>query len=98
VMAGVRIGDHVTVLANTVMNHNVVIEDFCIGTSGVNLSGQVRLGRGCYIGAGSSLIQDCTVGEWALVGLGSAVIRDVPPWTVVAGNPARVIRKVRDES
>jgi len=98
VMAGVRIGDHVTVLANTVMNHNVVIEDFCIVTSGVNLSGQVRLGRGCYIGAGSSLIQDCTVGEWALVGLGSAVIRDVPPWTVVAGNPARVIRKVRDEA
>jgi len=98
VMAGVRIGDHVTVLANTVMNHEVVVEDFCIITSGVNLSGQVRLGRGCYIGAGSSLIQDCTVGEWALVGLGSAVIRDVPPWTVVAGNPARVIRKVRDEA
>ncbi len=98
VMADVCIGDHVTVLANTVMNHDVVIEDFCIITSGVNLSGRVRLGRGCYIGVGSSFIQDCTVGEWALVGLGSAVVRDVPPWTVVAGRPARVIRKVRDEA
>jgi len=38
------------------------------------------------------------VGEWALVGLGSAVRRDVPPWTVVAGNPARFVRKVRDET
>lgn len=98
VMAGVRIGDHVTVLANTVMNHDVVVEDFCIITSGVNLSGGVRLGRGSYIGAGASLIQYCTVGEWALVGLGSAVVRDVAPWTVVAGRPARFVRKVRDES
>jgi sugar O-acyltransferase (sialic acid O-acetyltransferase NeuD family) len=97
VMAGVRIGDHVTVLANTVMNHDVVVEDFCIITSGVNLSGGVCLRRGSYIGAGASLIQYCTVGEWALVGLGSAVVRDVPPWTVVAGRPARVIRKVTDE-
>lgn len=98
VMAGVRIGAHVTVLANTVMNHDVVVEDFCIITSGVNLSGRVRLGRGCYIGSGSSIIQDCTVGECALVGLGSAVMRDVPPWTVVAGRPARFVRKVRDET
>lgn len=98
VMAGVRIGDHVTVLANTVMNHDVVVEDFCIITSGVNLSGGVRLQRGSYIGAGASLIQYCTVGEWALVGLGSAVVRDVPPWTVVAGRPARFVRKVRDEA
>jgi sugar O-acyltransferase (sialic acid O-acetyltransferase NeuD family) len=97
VMAGVRIGDHVVVLANTVMNHDVIVEDYCIITSGVNVSGRVRLQRGCYIGVGSSLIQDCTVGEWALVGLGSAVIRDVPPWTVVAGSPARAIRKVRNE-
>ena len=48
--------------------------------------------RGASIGSGAVLLCGITVGENALIGAGSVVIRDVPPDTVVAGNPARIVR------
>jgi sugar O-acyltransferase (sialic acid O-acetyltransferase NeuD family) len=92
VSSGVRIGSHVTILANVVVNHDTVIGDYSIVASATSLSGGVRIGTGCYIGAGSHLIQRAVVGDGSLVGMGSVVIRDVPPRTVVVGNPARVLR------
>jgi len=92
VSPGVRIGSHVTILANVTVNHDVVVGDYSIVASAVSLSGGVRIGTCCYIGAGSHLIQRAVVGDGALVGMGSVVIRDVPPRTVVVGNPARVLR------
>jgi len=50
--------------------------------------------RGASIGSGATLLAGITVGEHALVGAGSVVTRDVPPWTVVAGNPARILRRL----
>jgi acetyltransferase-like isoleucine patch superfamily enzyme len=51
------------------------------------------VGRGASIGANATIICGVTVGEGALVGAGSVVTRDVPPHSVVAGNPARVIQR-----
>jgi len=50
--------------------------------------------RGASIGSGSTILSKVTVGENAIVGAGSVVTRDVPPNTIVAGNPARVLRKI----
>jgi acetyltransferase-like isoleucine patch superfamily enzyme len=52
--------------------------------------------KGAKIGANATLLPGVVVGENALVGAGAVVVRDVPPGTVVAGNPARVIRQVAD--
>jgi acetyltransferase-like isoleucine patch superfamily enzyme len=49
--------------------------------------------RGASIGSGSTIMCGITIGERALVGAGSVVTRDVSPDTIVAGNPARAIRK-----
>ena len=49
-----------------------------------------RIKRGASIGSGATLLCGITIGENALVGAGSVVTRDVPPDTIVAGNPARV--------
>src|SRR5689334_20948248 len=51
--------------------------------------------RGASIGSGATLLCGITVGEHAIVGAGSVVTKDVPPYAVVAGNPARVKRFLR---
>jgi acetyltransferase-like isoleucine patch superfamily enzyme len=53
--------------------------------------------RRASIGSGSTILAGVTIGEGAIVGAGSVVTKDVPPWTVVVGNPARVLRKVEGE-
>lgn len=53
--------------------------------------------RGASIGSGVTLLCGVTVGEQALVGAGSVVTKDVPAFTVVAGNPARVIKTLPRE-
>jgi acetyltransferase-like isoleucine patch superfamily enzyme len=55
---------------------------------------KVRIGRGAYIGVNAIILPGATVGEGCIIGAGSVVTKDVPPYSVAVGNPARVIRKV----
>jgi acetyltransferase-like isoleucine patch superfamily enzyme len=50
--------------------------------------------RGASIGSNATILCGVTIGEGAIVGAGSVVTKDVPPWTIVAGSPARILRKV----
>ena len=54
--------------------------------------------RGASVGSNATILCGVTVGEGAIVGAGSVVTHHVPDWTIVAGNPARVIRKVAEKS
>jgi acetyltransferase-like isoleucine patch superfamily enzyme len=53
-----------------------------------------RVRRGASIGSGATILCGVEIGENAIVGAGSVVTRDVPAATIVAGNPARVLRRV----
>ena len=53
--------------------------------------------KGASVGSGSTILCNVTIGEKAIIGSGSVVTRDVPPGVIVAGNPARVLRRIDHE-
>lgn len=50
--------------------------------------------RGASIGSNATILCNLTIGEFAVIGAGAVVTKDVPPYAIVAGNPARVIGSV----
>ncbi|MBM4019316.1 MAG: N-acetyltransferase [Planctomycetes bacterium] len=55
-----------------------------------------RVKRGASVGSNATILCGVTIGEGAIVGAGAVVTKDVPARTIVAGNPARVIRRLSD--
>jgi acetyltransferase-like isoleucine patch superfamily enzyme len=53
---------------------------------------------GASIGTGATILANVVIGEHAMVGAGALVTKDVPPYTIVAGNPARVLRRLAPDS
>ena len=54
--------------------------------------------KGASIGSNCTILSHVTIGENAIIGAGSVVTKDVPPGTIVAGNPARIIRRIKDDA
>jgi acetyltransferase-like isoleucine patch superfamily enzyme len=104
----VVIGSGVRLHSNVFVPEYSVLEDGCwLGPNVVvtnaryprsrNVKAELRgarIQRGAKIGANATLLPGITIGENALVGAGAVVVGDVPPGTVVAGNPARVIKRL----
>lgn len=97
IASNARIGNHVTILPGTVVNHDAKLGPYCCIASGVCVSGAVEIGSSCYLGSNCAIMEGVSIGEGSMVGMGTIVRRDVPPGTVVVGNPARVLRMAGTE-
>lgn len=101
---GAMIGSNVKIQNNVSVYSGVVIEDdaflgpSCVLTNVANPRSQVNrhslyettlLKRGCTIGANATIVCGVIIGRYAFVGAGSVVTKDVPPFALVIGNPAR---------
>jgi acetyltransferase-like isoleucine patch superfamily enzyme len=86
------LGDRVFVLGGSVINHDDVLKDDVTVGSQVSLAGFVHVEAGCYLGQACTVRQHLRIGRGSLVGMGSVVIADVPPNSVMIGNPARKLR------
>lgn len=87
---GITIDDEAQVAANVqLISNNHDLENRMIITCK-----PVHICRRAWIGAGATILPGITIGENSVVGAGSVVTKDVEPNTIVAGNPARVIRKI----
>jgi acetyltransferase-like isoleucine patch superfamily enzyme len=57
----------------------------------------IKISSKVWIGFNSIILKGVKIGEGAVIGAGSVVTKDVPAWTIVAGNPARVIREISED-
>lgn len=95
IMAGVvltsnaLLANHICILPNSVIHHDVVVNDYTLVGSNVVVAGGVHIGTNCYIGSGTNVINGIQIGAFSLLGLGSNVIESVPANVKVAGNPAK---------
>ncbi|KPM36646.1 hypothetical protein AK830_g9908 [Neonectria ditissima] len=64
------------------------------GGQGPQLGKAITIEQDCWIGGGAIILPGRTIGKGSTVGAGSIVTKDVPPFTIVAGNPARVLRGI----
>ena len=90
---GITIEDDVMIAANVSLitnNHDVYDRP-------VLLCKPVHIKQGAWIGANATILPGVTVGKYAVVAAGSIVTKDVPDYTVVAGNPAKVIKELDKE-
>jgi len=90
-----KIGLHVIVNTKASIDHDCIIEDFVHIAPGAILCGNVQVGKGSLIGAGAVVLPKIKIGKFCLVGAGSIVTKNVPDYSVVAGNPARIFRQMK---
>ncbi|KAK2743067.1 hypothetical protein FQN57_005023 [Myotisia sp. PD_48] len=67
------------------------------GTKGPELGKEVHIGEDCWIGGNVDILPGVTIGRGSTIGAGSVVTKDVPPFHVAAGNPAKIIRRIETE-
>lgn len=89
------IGDNVIINTAATVDHDCRIGSHAHLSPGVHLAGNVTVGELSHIGIGAVVLPNCTIGRGCVVGAGAVVLENVPDGVVVAGNPARPIR--RDE-
>ena len=85
----VMMGPRVNLLAE---NHNFQRTDMPIKAQGVTRS-PIKIEDDCWLGANCTIVAGVTIGRGAIVAAGAVVTHDVPPYSIVGGVPARVIRQ-----
>ena len=69
--------------------------DFHPLDQGEEIRRPVHIGKNVWIACQVTILKGVTIGEGAVVAAGSIVTRDVPPYTVVAGNPAKIVKYLK---
>lgn len=98
IIGPVNIGNHVNLAQGVVvsgLNHNFQDITRCIDEQGVSTS-PITIHDDVWIGANSVVTAGVTIGRHSVIAAGSVVTKDVPEYTVVAGSPARVIKRMKE--
>lgn len=92
---GIEIGD------GALIGHNVVLatinHDTIPGNGRKNHYAPIQLGKHVWIGSNATILPGVTVGDWAVIAAGAVVTNDVPPYTIVGGVPAKIIKRVNEK-
>ena len=93
----IRIGDNVQMAPNVAIYTAGHPVHPATRNSAYEYGIDVTIGNNVWIGGNVVICPGVTIGDSAVIGAGSVVLKDVPAWTIAAGNPCRVIRKITEE-
>lgn len=102
VMPTAVIHNNVIIGSSCIVNTGALVEHDCILGNGVEigpravLTGRVTVEDHAWIGAGAVILPRLSIGAGAIVGAGAVVTKNVPPYSIVAGSPARKINEIRN--
>lgn len=91
--SNVMLGPNVSIPGAT---HNHLRIDIPMSYQGLTVKG-TRIGNDVWVGANTVILDGITIGEGAIVGAGAVVTKDVAPYSIVVGNPARTLRMRKDD-
>ena len=90
---GIEIGDYTMVAAHA----KLISNDHDLYDRRILTMLPIKIGNHVWVGAGATILKGVTVGDHAIIGGGSVVTKDVPPYAVVVGNPAKVVKYLTPE-
>lgn len=95
--AGITIEDNV--LIGSCVHFYTIDHEFSnptipIHDQGYSKGGQIIIKNGAWIGANTTILKGVTIGQNSVVGAGSVVTKDIPPFSVAVGNPAKIIKVI----
>ncbi|MBC7381815.1 MAG: acetyltransferase [Bacteroidia bacterium] len=88
----VLIGNHVIINIYSTIGHDTIVEDYVSIMAGVHVSGNVKIGEGCFIGSGAVILPNINIGKFCNIGAGAVVINDIPDYSTAVGVPAKIIK------
>lgn len=95
---GITVGDRTMIGANCKLLdsdlHPLDPDDRRANNSEAVKTSPIMIGSDCFIGCNTLILKGVTIGDGAVIGAGSVVTKDVPSFSVAAGNPAKVIRSI----
>jgi acetyltransferase EpsM len=92
-----KIGKCTFVMANCAIGHNNKIGSFCHFSVGAICSSVLTIGNGCDVALNATVMEKVTMGDFSVVGAGALCLKDVEPYQVVIGSPAKHLKYVKPD-
>lgn len=97
IQADTEIGRHCIINTGASVDHECKIEDFVHISPHATLCGNVFVGEGSWIGAGSIIIPGIKIGKWCVIGAGSVVRHNIPDGVIAFGNPCKINKQTNQD-
>ena len=94
IQASSVVGKHCIINTGASVDHDCNIADFVHISPHATLCGDVTVGEGSWIAAATTILPGVKIGKWCVIGAGSVVTKDIPDYSLAAGNRCKVIKRI----
>lgn len=94
IQACAKIGKHCIINTGASVDHECIIKDYVHISPHVTLCGNIHIGEGSWIAAGTVVLPGVKIGKWSVIGAGSVVTKDIPDGVLAVGNRCKIIKKL----